>query len=143
MGAPCPIAGLIGVVCVCNAKLFSNSHPNLVCKLWDLLSEPDCIVATNTCPCMCVVIREVMVKVHAHAACICCFICKLVSRLIAVYAYTSVSSSVCAHCMSSCPMASSNDLWQSSTGMPISCIEHFECIAMLSVTSGLQCLRAI
>ncbi len=36
---------------------------------------------------LCVVIRQVKVKVHVHAAFICCFICKLVSHLITVYAY--------------------------------------------------------
>ncbi len=60
-----------------------------------------------------------------------------------------VSSPACARCKSSCPIASSSGLWQSSTVddgdlrcMPIFCIEHFESVAMLSVTPGLQCLRA-
>ncbi len=55
-----------------------------------------------------------------------------------------------ARCMSSCPTASSSGLWQSSTVgdgdlkcMPTFCIEHYESVAMLSVTPGLQCLRAI
>ncbi len=61
-----------------------------------------------------------------------------------------VSSPACARCTSSCPIASSSDLWQPSTTvdgdfrcMPIFCIEHFESVAMLSVTPGLQCLKAI
>ncbi len=36
---------------------------------------------------LCVAIRQVIVKVPAHAAFICRFICKLISHLIAVYAY--------------------------------------------------------
>ena len=61
-----------------------------------------------------------------------------------------VSSPACAHCIISCPIASSSGLWQMSTVddgdlrcMPIFCIEHFESVAMLSFTPGLQCLTAI
>ena len=92
----------------------------------------------------------------AHAAFICCFICKLISHLIAVYAYMRFDFEqnclipACAPCMISCPIASSNGLWQSSTVddgdlrcMPIFCIDHFESVAMLSFTPGRQCLTAI
>jgi len=42
--APCPIVestvsfALTGLVCAYHAKLFSMSHPNLLCKLWFLLA---------------------------------------------------------------------------------------------------------
>ena len=61
-----------------------------------------------------------------------------------------VSSPARARCMSSCPIASSSGLWQSPTVgdgdlrcTPIFFVKHFEPVAMLSVTPGLQCLRAI
>ncbi len=44
MAAPCPIAentvslALTGLVCAYHAKLFSVSHPNLLCMLWFLLA---------------------------------------------------------------------------------------------------------
>ncbi len=100
--------------------------------------------------------RQVIVKVPAHAAFTCCFTCKLISHLIAMYAYVrfNLEQNCLIPCLrslhDSCPIASSNDLWQSSTVedgdlrcMPIFCIEHFESVAMLSFTPGLQCLTAI
>ncbi len=59
---------------------------------------------------LCVVIRQAMVKVPAHAAFICCFICKLISHLIAVYAYMRF------YFEQDCLIpALNNGLWQSST----------------------------
>ena len=61
-----------------------------------------------------------------------------------------VSSPACARCVISCPIASSSALWQSWTVdagdlrcMLIFSIEHFDSVAMLSFTPGLQCLTAI
>ncbi len=61
-----------------------------------------------------------------------------------------VSPPDCARFMISCPIASSSSLWHSSTVddgdlrcMPTFCIEHFESVAIVSFTPGLQCLTAI
>ena len=101
-----------------------------------------------------VVIRQVKVKVPVHAALICCFICKLISHLIAVYAYMRFDFEQ--DCFIPC-LCSLHDLVayrfeQRSVAivddgdlrcMPIFCTEHFESVAMLSFTPGLQCLTAI
>ncbi len=78
------------------------------------------------------------------------------SHLIAVYAYVrfNLEQDCLIPCLCSLhdlvPYRLSSGLWQSSTVddgdlrcMPIFCIEHFESVAMLSFTPGLQCLTAI
>jgi len=103
--------------------------------------------------------------VPAHVAFNCCLnlllespasFVVLISHLIAVYAYMRFNFEQ--DCLIPClcslhdlvPIASSKGLWQSSTVddgdlrcLPIFCIEHFESVAMLSFSLGLQCLSAI
>ena len=90
-----------------------------------------------------------MLLLHSSAA----------SFAIAVYAYNilcdltlsnTVSLLAHARCMSSFSIAFTNDRWQSSTVddgnlrcRAIFCIEHFDSVAMHSLTPGLQCLEAI
>ena len=103
MAAPCPTAestvslALTGLVCAYYAKLFSKSHPNLLCMLWSLLAFC-CLDLNGLLPpelvleWLCVVIGQVKVKVPAHAAFICCFICKLM-----ISCLSAISCRVCVY----------------------------------------------